>query len=133
MLHNLDRKNNHPTSQGRFAGVLGVTISSRTTQHSPREPQVMIELPKEKDSVAPYSLAALVKETVVAFLDAHTHIDEVNGLHAKVMGEVEKTLIEIVLQKVSGNQIKTSHVLGINRNTLYAKIKNYGLCIKSKK
>jgi DNA-binding NtrC family response regulator len=47
------------------------------------------------------------------------------GLHATVMNEVEKSLIELVLEEASGNQLKSAATLGINRTTLRTKIKNY--------
>lgn len=54
-------------------------------------------------------------------------IKENSNLYPAVMGEVEKALISIVLQKVESNQLKASRILGINRNTLRAKIKEYNL------
>jgi len=38
---------------------------------------------------------------------------------------VEKALIKIVLNETGGNQLKASKTLGINRNTLRAKIREY--------
>jgi DNA-binding NtrC family response regulator len=46
-------------------------------------------------------------------------------LYDTVLSEVEKALISIVLRETSGNQLKTAKVLGINRNTLRTKIKEY--------
>ena len=40
---------------------------------------------------------------------------------------LEKAVIEVFLEKHSGNQLKTARVLGINRNTLKKKILNYKL------
>lgn len=50
-----------------------------------------------------------------------------SGLYDTVVSEVEKALIELVLKETDGNQLKTAKALGINRNTLRAKIKNYGI------
>ena len=50
---------------------------------------------------------------------------ETANLHSAVMSEVEKALISIVLKETKGNQLKTARALGINRNTLRAKIKEY--------
>jgi DNA-binding protein Fis len=38
---------------------------------------------------------------------------------------VERSLITIVLKETGGNQLKAAKTLGINRNTLRAKIKEY--------
>jgi DNA-binding NtrC family response regulator len=45
----------------------------------------------------------------------------------KVMGLVEKELIQQVLRVCQGTQTKTASRLGINRNTLHKKIEEYGL------
>ena len=43
-------------------------------------------------------------------------------LYKFLLTMVEKPLIEKVLHKTEGNQFKASEILGINRNTLHAKI-----------
>lgn len=47
------------------------------------------------------------------------------NLYGTVLTEVEKALIDIVLKEANGNQVRTAKILGINRNTLRAKIKEY--------
>jgi DNA-binding NtrC family response regulator len=47
--------------------------------------------------------------------------------YGKVMGLVEKELIQQVLRACQGTQTKTATRLGINRNTLHKKIEEYGL------
>lgn len=42
----------------------------------------------------------------------------------------ERALIEMALQRLKGNQLRTAKFLGINRNTLKKKIKMYNLNIK---
>lgn len=48
-------------------------------------------------------------------------------LYKNVINAVEKPLLEDVLSKAKGNQLKAARILGINRNTLRAKIKKYGI------
>jgi len=43
--------------------------------------------------------------------------------------EVEKALISIVLRETRGNQLRTAAILGINRNTLRTKIREYKIKI----
>lgn len=51
-----------------------------------------------------------------------------NGhLHGMVMGAVEKSLLKMVISETEGNQSDASRILGINRNTLRKKIKEYRL------
>ncbi|MBI5179358.1 MAG: Fis family transcriptional regulator [Nitrospinae bacterium] len=49
-----------------------------------------------------------------------------NGqLHGTVIGIVEKSLLKIVMEETDGNQSDASRILGINRNTLRKKIREY--------
>lgn len=48
-------------------------------------------------------------------------------LYAQVINQVEKALIENVLEHTEGNKLKAAKILGINRNTLHAKIKKLGI------
>jgi two-component system nitrogen regulation response regulator GlnG len=50
-------------------------------------------------------------------------------LHAVLISAVERPLIEVVLQRAGGNQVKAAEMLGINRNTLRKKITELGIDI----
>jgi two-component system nitrogen regulation response regulator GlnG len=43
---------------------------------------------------------------------------------------MERQIIELALRKTFGNQLKAAKILGINRNTLRAKIKKLGIDIE---
>ncbi len=43
---------------------------------------------------------------------------------------IEKPLIENLLVKTEGNQLKAAKILGINRNTLHTKIKKLGINVE---
>lgn len=51
----------------------------------------------------------------------------VTDLHAMVMGEVEKPLIQTVLEQAGYNQTKAAQMLGVSRGTLRKKMAQYGL------
>jgi two-component system, NtrC family, response regulator AtoC len=50
-----------------------------------------------------------------------------NDLHSRIVGEVERELIQQVLQTCDRVQIKAALRLGINRNTLHKKLSEYRL------
>ncbi len=73
---------------------------------------------------ASYSIKDFLEEKLKRYLKDMTKVTNFN-LYGTVLSEVEKALISIVLRETNGNQLKTAKVLGINRNTLRAKIKEY--------
>ncbi|MDN5753441.1 MAG: Fis family transcriptional regulator [Nitrosospira sp.] len=46
-------------------------------------------------------------------------------IYDMVMRSVEKPLIELVMEHAEGNQTRAAELLGINRNTLRNKMKQY--------
>jgi len=71
-----------------------------------------------------YSIKDFLEEKLKRYLKDMTKVSNFN-LHDTVLSEVEKALIIIVMRETNGNQLKTAKVLGINRNTLRTKIKEY--------
>jgi two-component system nitrogen regulation response regulator GlnG len=53
-----------------------------------------------------------------------------SDLHTTLIAAVERPLIEVVLEKAGGNQVKAAEMLGINRNTLRKKITDLGIELK---
>jgi Fis family transcriptional regulator len=51
--------------------------------------------------------------------------EKVSGVYDMVMAEVEKPLLEAVMKHVQSNQCRAAEILGINRNTLRKKLKQY--------
>ena len=48
-------------------------------------------------------------------------------LYKSILEAVEKPLIEDVLERTEGNQLKAAKILGINRNTIRTKIKKLSI------
>lgn len=71
-----------------------------------------------------YSIKDFLEEKLKRYLKDMAKITNFN-LYGTVLSEVEKALIAIVLKEMNGNQLKTARILGINRNTLRTKIKEY--------
>jgi Fis family transcriptional regulator len=49
------------------------------------------------------------------------------AIYDMVISSVERPLLELVLRRVAGNQTQAAQLLGMNRNTLRKKIKEYGI------
>lgn len=56
-------------------------------------------------------------------LDGH----DGDGLYRLVIGEVEGSLLEAVMNETAGNQGRAARILGINRGTLRKKLRAHGL------
>ncbi len=70
------------------------------------------------------TIASCVRENVTRFL-ADLDGEDVEGLYAMVLAQVERPLIQIAMEKCMYNQSKAAKLLGINRNTLRKKLSNY--------
>jgi two-component system nitrogen regulation response regulator GlnG len=51
-------------------------------------------------------------------------------LYKSVIAAIERRLIEQMLQRTEGNQLKAARILGINRNTIRTKIKKLGIDVQ---
>ena len=67
-------------------------------------------------------LQRTVKQYVVAMNDHGS-----GQLYDLILSGVERPLVKMVLEETAGNQTQAANVLGISRNTLRKKIKEYDL------
>jgi Fis family transcriptional regulator, factor for inversion stimulation protein len=49
------------------------------------------------------------------------------GIHAMMVGIMEKPMLEVVMRQANHNQSKAAEWLGLNRNTLRKKLVEHGL------
>ena len=77
----------------------------------------------EIDSTTLASAVDNALETYFKGLQGETPV----ALYEMVMLEVEKTLIKNIMQQSNGNQSQATKMLGINRNTLRAKLLKFGM------
>lgn len=75
------------------------------------------------------SLEALVSRKLENSL-AQMDLQELDNLYEMVLHQVERPLINIILNQTRGNQVRTAEILGINRNTLRKKIKTLEIDVK---
>ncbi len=75
--------------------------------------------PRTEPTPAEVSLEELVIRAVDRLFDGR---GEATDVYQKIQQRVERPLLEIVLERTNGNQIRAAAILGINRNTLRKKI-----------
>jgi two-component system nitrogen regulation response regulator GlnG len=75
--------------------------------------------------VSKKKLSQLIEELLESYWYSKEH-----NLYRFIIKTAEKPLIESVLLRTEGNQLKAARILGINRNTLRSKIRKLGIQIK---
>jgi two-component system, NtrC family, nitrogen regulation response regulator GlnG len=66
------------------------------------------------------SLTDLIARRIAEMVESNDK--EPRDLYQKLVGELEKPLIEIALERAGGNQVHAARILGLNRNTLRKKL-----------
>jgi Fis family transcriptional regulator len=84
----------------------------------------IINIDRRKDVAIP--LCTHVKQTVEQYF-SHLNGHDPVGLHAMVIAEVEKPLLQLTLEHSGHNQTKAAKALGLSRSTLRKKLEHYGL------
>lgn len=69
-------------------------------------------------------IASCVRSSMERYFHA-LNGEKVSGVYDMVMAEVEKPLLETVMKHAQSNQCRAAEILGINRNTLRKKLKQY--------
>lgn len=66
-------------------------------------------------------------EEKIIELEDSLYNEKKGRLYKSILEVIEKPLIEHMLERSEGNQLRAARILGINRNTIRAKIKKLGI------
>ena|SRR3989338_2602101 len=77
----------------------------------------------EKDSLK--DLVSL-KDKIIELEDS-LYNEKKGRLYKSILEVIEKPLLEHILERTEGNQLKAARILGLNRNTMRSKIKRLGI------
>ena len=72
------------------------------------------------------SFEETLRKKLLAFVDAVPEDGEAE-LHREILALVERPLLELALERTGGNQVRAAKLLGMNRNTLHARIEALGI------
>lgn len=72
------------------------------------------------------ALHDLLKKQIRMMLTGFTETSKGN-IYPLIMGEIEKTIIIVVLEETKFNYVQASRILGVGRSTLYRKIKEHNI------
>jgi two-component system nitrogen regulation response regulator GlnG len=78
------------------------------------------------------SFEDIIRQRIKTYIEKIKNTN-LNDVYKTIIGTTEKTVIEEILNICKCNQIKASQLLGINRNTLRKKIKEYNINLKNSK
>jgi two-component system nitrogen regulation response regulator GlnG len=93
--------------------------------------------PEEFDFLTEQSTARTKEATLEEFVIRETNLlfdrdGNANDIYQNLQQRVERSLLEVVLERTQGNQIRAAARLGINRNTLRKKITELGIELPSR-
>ena len=93
-----------------------------------KEKNISVDLENENEMNSITNLNNFIRKFLDQLFDTFDEEENIGiDLHEKFISEIEKGLLKKTLNHFKGNQIKSSKLLGINRNTLRSKIKKYKL------
>jgi two-component system nitrogen regulation response regulator GlnG len=83
---------------------------------------------KEEDDAG--ILRRLVERKARALLALNAQSVGTGEIYHIILSEIERFLLQVILDETDGNQLRTADLLGINRNTLRKKIRTLGVEVR---
>jgi len=107
--------------QGLIEKILPPSEARMTGNPLPEPLQRSVPSKEPDPKEANRSLEEVVREV----LKTEVSTGNEDHIHESVIGKVERALIGMVLEEEQGNQVRAARRLGINRNTLRKKMKDF--------
>jgi two-component system nitrogen regulation response regulator GlnG len=82
--------------------------------------------PKDNVDQFEHGVSNILKKSLEKYFDSHRDNLPPSGLYNRIVTEVEMIMFEVTLNHVNGNQLQASKILGISRNTLRKKMRQFG-------
>jgi two-component system nitrogen regulation response regulator GlnG len=103
------------------------TITAAIIEQELAGPAIGFETGEDSDGHSEHSITRFMERHLARYFAEFGSGLPPDGLHQRVLDQIEAPLINAALAATNGNQLRAAELLGINRNTLRAKIKEYGL------
>ncbi|MGP1960010.1 MAG: DNA-binding transcriptional regulator Fis [Arsenophonus sp. NC-TX2-MAG3] len=87
---------------------------------------LIVSTVNSQNQITQKPLRDLVKQALKNYFSQLNNQD-INDLYELVLSEMEKPLLDMVMQYTRGNQTRAALMLSINRGTLRKKLKKYGM------
>lgn len=100
------------------------TAALQAAGNDPRVELTVIEGSLNKPTNTP--LAECVRASLTQYLE-HLGDHDAEELYAMVLREVERPMLEVVLEHTGGNQTHSARLLGMSRSTLRKKLAHYDI------
>ncbi len=87
----------------------------------------MNQTPLKKPITIRSGVSSLIEQHLIEYFAAHNELLPAPGFYKRFLQEVERPLLRVALQAVSGSQVKAAQILGISRNTLRKKMRDLNI------
>jgi Fis family transcriptional regulator len=87
----------------------------------------VVKTKDKKDKVIQRPLRVLIKKSLENYFLNVGNSKCIINLYQLVLSELERPMLDIIMQHTRGNQTRAASIMGINRSTLRKKLKKYSM------